>query len=300
MKRNELTILLVLGAVGVIVAFWITVIGPKRQEAVSLKDDVDQLHSELDAAQQSVAAGEQAHEEFSVNYRRLVVLGKAVPADSDQASLLVQLQRLADRAGVRFQSIDLAESSGSSTSASSSTSSSSSSPVPPAEPPTGSVDDTSPTSAAPAPATEAAAATLPIGASVGPAGLPVMPYDLKFTGGFFEIADFLQSLDAMVHTPDGDVDVNGRLLTVDGFALAPLELVGATSANPEPTLSADLSVTTYLTPADQGPTAGATPGGPAPATPAPATPTPAASTTSGSETTTTPSATSTATTATTP
>ena len=31
-------------------------------------------------------------------------------------------------------------------------------------------------------ATEASAATLPIGAAVGPAGLPVMPYELKFTG----------------------------------------------------------------------------------------------------------------------
>jgi hypothetical protein len=294
MKRNDLTILLILGVVGLIVAFWVTVIGPKRQEAGNLKDDIDQLHSQLDQAQQAVAAGEQAHEDFGVNYRRLVVLGKAVPTDADQASLLVQLERLADRAGVGFQSIDLAESSATSASA---TSSSSSAPVPPVEPSTSGVEETTPTSATPAPATEAAAATLPIGASVGPAGLPVMPYDLKFTGGFFEIADFLQSLDAMVHTRSGEVDVNGRLLTVDGFALAPPEAAGATSSTPEPTLSAELSVTTYLTPADQGLTAGATPAGPAPATPAPATPAPASSTTSE---TTTPSATSTATTATAP
>lgn len=290
MKRNDLTILLVLGVVGLIVAFWITAIGPKRQESASLKEDIDQLHSQLGQAQQAVASGTQAHEDFNVNYRRLVVLGKAVPADSDQASLLVQLQRLADQAGVRFQSIDLAEASSSSTSSSPSTSSSSSSPVPPAEPSTGSAGDTSPTSASPAPATEAAAATLPIGASVGPAGLPVMPYDLKFTGGFFQIADFLQSLDAMVHTRRSDVDVNGRLLTVDGFALATQQDAG--SADPEPTLTADLSVTTFLTPADQGLTAGATPAGPVPSTG-----TPTSSTTSDSQTTTTPSATATTATA---
>ena len=55
---------------------------------------------------------------------------------------------------------------------------------------------------------------------MGPAGLPVMPYSLKFTGDFFQIANFLESLDEMVHMPHGEVDVTGRLLTVDGFALA--------------------------------------------------------------------------------
>jgi Tfp pilus assembly protein PilO len=298
MKRNELTILLVLGVVGVIVAFWIIVIGPKRQDAASLKEDVDQLHSQLEEAQQTVAAGEQAHHDFSVNYRRLVLLGKAVPADGDQASFLVQLQRLADRAGVRFQSIDLSESSGSSST--SSPPSSSSSPVPPEQPATGTAGDTNPISAPPAPATEAAAAILPIGASVGPAGLPVMPYDVKFTGGFFGIADFLQSLDDMVHTRDGEVEVNGRLLTVDGFSLTPEQSVGAQTTTAVPELTADLSVTTYLTPTDQGLTAGATPGGPAAATAAPASQTAPSGTTAGSGTTATPPATSTATTATAP
>ena len=72
-------------------------------------------------------------------------------------------------------------------------------------------------------ATEASAATLPIGASIGPAGLPVMPYDLTFTGDFFQIADFMKRLDAMVHTRQGTVDVTGRLLTVDAFTLAPIQ-----------------------------------------------------------------------------
>ena len=90
-----------------IAAFWLVVISPKRDEAASLKQDIDGLQSSLEQAQQAAAAGEQAREDFPVNYRRLVVLGKAVPADGDQASLLVQLQRLADRSGVGFQSIDL-------------------------------------------------------------------------------------------------------------------------------------------------------------------------------------------------
>jgi hypothetical protein len=120
----------------------------------------------------------------------------------------------------------------------------------------------------PTPANEASAATLPIGASVGPAGLPVMPYDLKFTGQFFQIADFMKRLDAMVRTANGAVNVNGRLLTVDAFTLAPIQAsTNADAFTLVPTLTADLSVTTYLTPPDQGITAGATPTGPAPAPP---------------------------------
>jgi Tfp pilus assembly protein PilO len=265
MRRNELTIFLALALVGLLAGFWLVVLSPKREQAASLKDEVDQLHSQLEQTQQAAAAGEQARESFPADYRKLVVLGKAVPEDGDQASLLVQLQRLADRAGVRFQAIDLSASASASASApttepstteSTATSTSSSSSGEPGPEPT--VD-----------ATEAAAATLPIGASVGPAGLPVMPYELKFTGNFFQIADFMKQLDAMVHTRRGAVDVDGRLLTVDTFSLSPLETLseGAGQAmSPVPTLAAELSVTTYLAPADQGITAGATLSGPAPST----------------------------------
>jgi hypothetical protein len=96
-----------------------------------------------------------------------------------------------------------------------------------------------------------------------------MPYDLKFTGGFFEIADFLESLDRMVMSHGGRVAVDGRLLTVNGFSLAPSTETTATR-NGTPTLTASLSVTTFLTPADQGITAGATPAGPLPVTATPA------------------------------
>jgi Tfp pilus assembly protein PilO len=293
MRRNELTILLSLVVAGMIAAFWLVVISPKRDEAASLKQDTDGLQSSLEQAQQAAAAGEQAREEFEVNYRRLVVLGKAVPADGDQAGLLVQLQRLADRSGVEFQSIDLTSSTQSASTPTTppSSSESSVSPIPPVTPPTGTAEDTTPAaSTSTAAATEAVAATLPIGASVGPAGLPVMPYNLKFTGDFFQIANFLESLDEMVHMPHGEVDVTGRLLTVDGFALAPEKSAAGASLSAIPTLTASLSVTTYLTPADQGITAGATLSGPAPATSAPATPTPASSTTTTPAATTTPSA----------
>lgn len=298
MRRNELTIGLVVASIALIVAFWLVALGPKRQEASGLKDDVDQLHSEVDQARQSAAAGEQARGSFKADYRQLVVLGKAVPQDADQASLLVQLQKLAERSGVEFEAIDLTDSANASAAATStaapapSTSSGSASTTPTDG--STSTDATALASDQSAVATEASAATLPIGASIGPAGLPVMGYEMKFNGGFFQIADFLQSVDELVRTRGGAIAVNGRLLTVDGFTLSPILEEG--SSNRVPTLTADLTVTSFVTPAAQGTTAGATQGGPAPAASEPAAPTPA----SGSTPSSAPPASSTPTSSTTP
>jgi hypothetical protein len=87
-----------------------------------------------------------------------------------------------------------------------------------------------------------------------------MPYSIKLTGDFFEIADFMASVDQLVRTTNTRPLADGRLITVDGFQLV------ANAAEGFPVLDATLSMTTYVTPADQGPTAGATPQAPAPTT----------------------------------
>jgi Tfp pilus assembly protein PilO len=114
---------------------------------------------------------------------------------------------------------------------------------------------------------------LPIGATVGSAGLPTLPYSLTFRGTYFEIADFMAGIDALVKTGKGRIQSDGRLVTIDSFTLAPV------SSGAAGTLSATLSVTTYLTPADQGLTASATPSGPAAVSTAPASSTSSASAT---------------------
>jgi hypothetical protein len=109
-----------------------------------------------------------------------------------------------------------------------------------------------------------------------------MPYDLHLSGGFFGIADFLESLDGLVHTRNGGVTVNGRLLTVDGFSLTTGE--GSADSTTSPTagqastgLQAEVAVTSFLTPADQGVTGGSTPAGPAVTDPGTTVPTASAS-----------------------
>jgi hypothetical protein len=102
-----------------------------------------------------------------------------------------------------------------------------------------------------------------------------MPYDMSFSGDYFGVADFLDGVDGLVRTSTDDVSVDGRLLTVDGFSLTTETDAGQTigSFDPTPTLNVSLATTTYVTPAEQGLTAGAEPTAPAPTTPAAPTPT---------------------------
>jgi len=86
-----------------------------------------------------------------------------------------------------------------------------------------------------------------------------MPYKLTFRGSYFNVANFLGKLDDLVRTGGANqVTADGRLLTVNGFSLSPVAGSGGSS----PTLAVQLVVTSYVTPPDQGLTAGAGPSGP--------------------------------------
>jgi len=283
MKRSDLTVVAVLGLVGLVAAFWFAVLGPKREEATELGTQVEELETAVADAEQLAAAAEAAEKDYGRNYHRLVVLGKAVPEDADTSSFLVELQGIADRSGISFDSVALAEGDAAAAAAVSAppplTPPSDPSGEAPAEgespPPAGDGEAPAP-AATPALATEAQAAALPIGAVVGPASLPVMPYDLSFSGGFFEIADFLELVDELVRPDRKGVGVNGRLLTVDGFSLEPLDSEpGRGGPDPDPALGVSLSVTTYLTPDEEGLVAGATPSAPPAPSTTPASTTPA-------------------------
>jgi len=247
MKSSNGMIVAMLLVAGIAIAFWMLALSPKREEAAKLDAQVGQLEASIALHQAEVAEGEAAREDFSEDYQRLVVLGKAVPGDDDTASLLVQISHIAEKTGVEFHELEL-------------NAASSSAEAPAPAPAAGAGGE-------PVSATEAAASLLPLGASVGPAGLAVMPYTLTFDGDFFEIADFIKEIDALVKTSNEDVTVDGRLLTLDAFALA------ADDSKGFPALEATFSVTTYLTPPSAGEGAGTTPSTPgtALATPASAT-----------------------------
>jgi Tfp pilus assembly protein PilO len=235
---------LIVAVIAVVVlagAFWMLVLSPKRDEAKELSTKVEKVEGELAGHHAEIAAAEEAREGFPVDYQQLVSLGKAVPGDDDTSSLLVQLQRIAGRSHVRFETFVLEAGEGEA-------------PAPEAP----SIEAT-----ALASPTEAAASLMPLGATIGPAGLGVMPYELRFEGNFFHMADFIKGLDSMVKTSNEKVTVDGRLITIDGFKLQ-------AASGGFPRLEASVKVTTYVTPPEQGLTGGATPAGPAPATATPA------------------------------
>lgn len=238
LKSNNTVIVGAVLVVVVGIAFWMLAVSPKREEAAKLDREAASLETSLSIHQGEVTQGEAAREEFDTAYQELVVLGKAVPGDDDTASLLVQINRIAEKTKVEFRNIKLTSDGGEAEEAA----------PPPAE--------TSPT--------EAAAALLPLGASVGPAGLAAMPYTLTFDGNFFTIADFIAKLDALVKTENEDVLVDGRLLTIDGFSLVPDEEKGF------PALEGSFAVTTFLTPPREGITGGASPASPETAVATPA------------------------------
>jgi Tfp pilus assembly protein PilO len=244
-STNRVIVAMVTAAL-VLAGFWVLALSPKRQEASDLGATATELKSTLAQHQLEVDEALAARKGFSDDYRQLVVLGKAVPGEDDTASLLVEVQRIADRARVRFQEIAL--------------NGASEEEAAPA---------TVPSTGAEAAPTEVAASLLPLGAGIGPAGLAVMPYSLKFTGCFSHVSDFIKGLDELVDTTNAGVAVDGRLITIDGFSLSSAQ--GQTF----PQLEANFSVTTFLTPPDQGVTAGASPTEPL------ATGTPASMTTEG-------------------
>jgi Tfp pilus assembly protein PilO len=265
MSSSNRLIVAILVVTAVAVGFWILLLAPKREEANKLSGEVNALSVSLVEAQGRAAEAVAAREDFPVDYRQLVVLGQAVPASDETASLLIELNRVARESKVDFEGFQLSSEGGGEAVAAPAPL-----PAPSTEAATGGASSAVP-AAATVPPTEVAAALMPLGATVGPAGLGVMPYDLTFTGSFFEVADFIAEIDSMVHTGDANVEVEGRLMTIDGFALSQ----EAAEEGDTSQLNATFSVTTYLVPPDQGVTAGATPTAPPPATTAPASESPA-------------------------
>lgn len=237
LKSSNVLIVAMLVVAGLAAAFWMLALSPKREEASKLGKQVQQLEVSLAQHRLEAASALEARKEFPANYRQLVVLGKAVPGDDDTASLLVEVNRIAEKAGVKFRDLELTAEGGEAE-------------MPPVA-----------SSSTPVSATEAEASLLPLGAKIGPAGLGVMPYTLIFDGNFFEVADFIKGIDSMVETESQDVTVDGRLVTLDGFSLV------ADENESFPQLDATFAVTTYLTPPNQGVTGGATPVAPEAVTP---------------------------------
>lgn len=260
MKSTDRTLLMIVPAVVILIGFYMMVISPKRSEIADLDGQLVETEAALASAEDQIAVGEAARDGFSDNYAQIVRLGKATPEDGGQSDLILAFAELGKKNDVKFNSFAIGGSGGANTPEDAVNG--------PAEEP---ADGVAPPPAAaeaqpvavtpttPALATEASAASLPLGATVGAAGLPLVPYTFTFNGDFFDLADFFADIDDLVSTSrDGEPVVDGRLVTIDSFELQ------ADAEKDFPALQADFDVTTYIVPPEQGLAAGVSPAGPSP------------------------------------
>lgn len=256
MTTRDRTVVMVLVIVAVMAGFWFAILAPKREDANALAGKIATAKTQLQAAQASVQAGLAAERGYASDYATVARLGKAVPAIDDVPSLVYQLQAAATGSKVGFDSIIL---SGAGTPAPAVAATPAAQVAAIGKDQKGESATPAPAAAAtPAAATQVAAAVLPPGAAVGPAGFPTMPFDFVFNGSFFRLENFLAKLRGFTSAGGKNVDVRGRLLTVDGISVTEF-----------PKLKVNIHATAYLLPDTQGLLAGATPAGPATSTATP-------------------------------
>jgi Tfp pilus assembly protein PilO len=225
-------ILIAVAAIGLAAcAFYFLALGPKRKEITRLDSDIAAKQAEVAQAQQMLATYETARASYKRNYATLTRLGKAVPGDDDTRSLLVQLEATADKAGVDFDQIELGSGlAGGAT---------------PDQAGSGSTTGTTPTSGELA----STPGTIPVAGGA----LSALPFNFKFTGGFFDLSTFFSRLERYVSVSNQQIDATGRLLRVESVSIAP-------SSAGYPDMQATIGAAAYIVPPLQGVgTPGATP-----------------------------------------
>jgi hypothetical protein len=249
--RDRIVIMVVL-TLGAVVAGWMLVVSPKRDQAATLSTQITAEQGQLDTARGQVAAGETARTAFAGQYAQLAKLGEAVPPDDDVPSLIYQVQNAAQGAKVSFRGLQLSNSPVSTTST-------------PSTPPSSTTGTGSTTSTA---------SPLPPGAAIGSAGLPTEQFTFTLTGNFFHLSDFFNRLQSFVTSRGSTLLISGRLMTINGMSLAP-------AATGFPQITANISATTYIVPASEGAFDGATAAGPSTSPQASTSPSTSSSTTAG-------------------
>ena len=267
-------------------AFVFLVIKPKREEAAKASQA---LEAQRDRRDKAIALEQRlslAKASFTADYTTVVRLGKAVPTSVDMPSVLVQLERAAKGTKIEFGKIAVGEripasggasggGAGGSSSGGAASSSSSAQPVAAggAQAQSGAGQATESANNAAAGAnqstanSQAAAGSTPSSASAGGgsaaaggadgatavAGLDTVPLELRFTGSFFDLADFFHDLKRFVNVANQELVVRGRLMTIDSFSFG---------SETFPKIEAEMNARIFLSPEQQGATAGASPGGP--------------------------------------
>jgi hypothetical protein len=182
-SRSIRILLVAVAAIVAVGGYWKLALAPKRAEVQTLDQQVAVQEAQLVQAQSLIATYQGAQKDYKTNYATLARLGKAVPADDDTRSLLVQLDTSAKRSGIDFDTINLnASSSGGAT-------------------------------------TPGAVAGAP--GSINAGAFSAMPFQFTFTGRFDTLGNFFSRLESFVSLHGDKIEVRGRLLRVESLKLEP-------------------------------------------------------------------------------
>ena len=190
-------------------AYWFLLLAPKREEAAELSTQIEQAQTQLQAAEATAATYETARRGYKANYTRVAGLGKAVPADDDVRSLLVQINTTAIDHKVDFKTL---EAGGQAGAASDSSAATPATPLPPGAVP------------------------------FGTAGMAAMPFSFILTGRYSHLSTLMTDVERYVSMRNDKLKVSGRLMRIESVSLRQSSLQW-------PNLRAEIKASTYIMPA---------------------------------------------------
>jgi Tfp pilus assembly protein PilO len=217
MTRSNKILLSVVALGAAIAAFYFFLLAPKREEVAKLDGNIAAKTAEIEQARLTLAGYEEAKSSYKRNYATLARLGKAVTADDDVRSLMVQLESTADRSGVSFEKIELSSGLGGS-------------------------DPAADGAATPA---EGQLASAPGAVPVAGGVLSAMPFSFSFTGSYYDLTAFFARLEHFVNLKNKRLDSTGRLLRLESIKITPAQ-------SGFPLMGAEINAATYLVPPVEG------------------------------------------------
>ncbi len=223
MSMRDRMVLIAIVLVAILGGVWLKIVSPERKQASKLNAQVAAAKAALASAESSVASADAAQKQYAKAYASIVSLGKAVPPTEELPSLIYEIDQASNEKSVDFSAIT----TGASAAAGASTATS-------------------------------ASARASTSASATAAGFTELPFTFVFEGGFFELEHLFRQLAGLTSlSSSGEVEADGRLLTIESVKLAPA--AGSTPApGKPPALTGTVAATAYVLPPSQGLTAGAT------------------------------------------
>jgi hypothetical protein len=226
--------MMAVAVLAIVGAAWIMVVSPERKKAKQAAAAVAEAQSKLNSAHAQLGTARAAQAQYASSYAAIVHVGKAVPTTQEVPTLIYELAHASQQRDVQFASIATST--------------------------TGSHAGAA--GAAGAAAKSSGSAGKSSGSSSTAAtGVTPLPFTFVFNGGYSGLERLLGRLTAFAtRGPGNTLLVNGRLLTIQGVALASAAALQSHSQE----LSATVTATAYTLPPGQ-PQSGAAGAGSTPA-----------------------------------